>query len=296
MDNPAPVILFVYNRVDHTKRTVDSLLNNKLATTTKLFIYSDGGKNDEDIVKVEKVRDYIRHINGFEKVEIIERQKNLGLANSVISGVTEIINQLGKVIVLEDDIVTAPTFLNFMNDALIFYESNKSIFSVSGYPYPIKIPDSYKKDVFISYRASSWGWATWKNRWDKVDWDVKDFKTFSHNKNLQIKFNQGGEDLTPMLMAQMKGEIDSWAIRWNYAHYKNNVYCLLPIFPLCKNIGTDKSGTHSSSSQKFDVILDNNVEKINLANDLIPEVEIIERIKKKVKPSFFRYIINKIRG
>jgi GT2 family glycosyltransferase len=120
-----------------------------------LIIFSDGAKNNSDSQKVQAIRDYIKTIKGFDRVEIVLRDRNFGLANSVISGVNEIFKQNDRVIVMEDDIVTSPTFLTFMNKALAFYQDNKSIYSVSGYPYPIKIPNEHKKDVFISYRASS---------------------------------------------------------------------------------------------------------------------------------------------
>lgn len=295
LDNLAPIVLFVYNRPEHTKRTVESLLKNTLAGKSALLIYSDGAKDDKDLQKVKTVRDYIKTIEGFDRIEIVLRERNFGLANSVISGVNEIFKQNDQAIVMEDDIITSPLFLTFMNKALAFYKENKSIYSISGYPYPIKIPDTYKKDIFISYRASSWGWGTWKDRWGKVDWGVKDFSTFISDKKVQNLFDRGGQDLTPMLKAQMKKKIDSWAIRWSYAHFKNNAYCLYPVVPLCKNIGTDKSGTHSSSSKKLDVNLD--MSKINFEMVNNPELneDITNQIQELFKLSLIRRIINFIK-
>jgi len=193
---------------------------------------------------------------------------------------------------MEDDIISSPSFLNFMNKALAFYQDSKSIYSISGYPYPIKIPNTYKEDIFISYRASSWGWGTWKDRWEKVDWEVKDFSTFISDKKIQNLFNRGGQDLTPMLKAQMKGKIDSWAIRWSYAHFKNNAYCLYPIVPLCKNIGTDKSGTHSSSSPKLDVELQDSDRELIMEQSPELNKEIVKEIQKLFKLTLSRRIIN----
>ena len=144
-----PIILFVYNRPEHTRQTVEYLSKNKLAESSKLFIFSDGPKNDKDKQKVFEVRKYLKRIKGFKEIRIIEREKNLGLANSVISGVSQIFQSFEKVIVLEDDIISSPSFLKFMNDALDFYKADEKIFSVSGYPYPVKISDSYSKDIFI---------------------------------------------------------------------------------------------------------------------------------------------------
>ena len=295
MADLSPIVLFVYNRPEHTKRTVESLLNNALASESGLIIFSDGAKNDSDSQKVQAVRDYLKTIKGFDSTEIILRDRNFGLANSVISGVNEIFKQNDRVIVMEDDIITTPSFLSFMNKALAFYQANKSIYSISGYPYPIKIPNKYLDDVFISYRSSSWGWGTWKDRWKKVDWEVKDFGTFILDKKAQELFDSGGQDLTPMLKAQMKGKIDSWAIRWGYAHFKNNAYCLYPVVPLCKNIGTDKSGTHSSSSKKLDVELRESDRELIL--DPSPELneEIVTEIQKLFKLTLIRRIINFIK-
>ena len=295
MDKLAPIVLFVYNRPEHTKRTVEALLNNTLAKKSTVFVFSDGAKNDSDVKKVNTVRTYIKSLKSFDKIEIREREKNFGLAKSIITGVNEILNIYNEIIVLEDDIVTMPYFLTFMNRSLDFYRSNKKIFSVSGYSYPIEIPDSYKKDVFISHRTSSWGWGTWKDRWQNVDWEVKDFDSFVKDKNAQKLFNRAGEDVTPMLKAQIWGEIDSWAIRWTYAHFKQNAYCLLPVRPFCKNIGTDKSGTHSSASKKFDVDLTDNKGDLNLTNDVNIEDEIMRHIRKLVKPSLIRYFINRVK-
>jgi hypothetical protein len=295
LDKLTPIVLFVYNRPEHTKQTVEHLANNKFASSSHLFVFSDGAKNEEDEQKVKTVRNYVEKIKGFRSVENIKREKNFGLANSVIKGVHEILNFYDRVIVLEDDVITAPSFLQFMNRALEYYQKNKNIFSVSGYPYPIKIPDSYEKDVFISFRASSWGWGTWINRWQKVDWDVKDYKDFVNDNQAKTLFNRAGQDLTPMLKAQIRGEIDSWAIRWGYAHIKHNAYCLYPVSPLCRNIGTDRSGTHSSSSKKLDVSLDMEIQEIMMADNLKINEEINIEIQKLFRPSPLRRAINFIK-
>ena len=287
-----PIILFVYNRPEHTRQTVEYLSKNKLAESSKLFIFSDGPKNDKDKQKVFEVRKYLKRIKGFKEIRIIEREKNLGLANSVISGVSQIFQSFEKVIVLEDDIISSPSFLKFMNDALDFYKADEKIFSVSGYPYPVKIPDSYNKDVFITHRASSWGWGTWKDRWEKVDWEMKDYCSLLKNREDQNFLNEAGEDLLPMLKAQIKSEVDSWAIRWTYAQLKNKAFCLYPVSPLCKNIGTDWSGTHSSSSKKLSVELDLSDREFKMTKDLQINSEIEGQIQNLFKLSPVRRIIN----
>jgi hypothetical protein len=292
LNKTAPIVLFVYNRPEHTRRTVESLLKNNLSGNSSVFIFSDGPKSDSDSLKIKSVREYVKSIKGFENIEIKSRDKNIGLANSVISGMNEILSFNESIIAMEDDLITSPSFLSFMNNALAFYHADKRIFSVSGYPYPIQVPKSYLQDIFISYRASSWGWGTWKDRWEKVDWEVRDFNNFISDKPTQKLFSRAGEDLTPMLKSQMKGDVDSWAIRWSYAHFKQNAFCLYPVVPLCKNIGTDKSGTHSASSDKLDVEV--NVSKSTFQMEINPQLNdyIVNQTQKLFKLSLYRKFIN----
>ena len=253
---PAPVVIFVYNRPEHTKKTVEALAENYLAKETDVFIFSDGAKNDKATENVQLTRKYIDCIqdkNLFESVEIVKAPRNKGLANSVINGVTEIIENFGQVIVVEDDLVSSKDFLRYMNGALEYYKNNESIWSISGYNIPIDIPSYYNHDVYLSYRGCSWGWPTWKDRWSKVDWNVSDYKNFKSNKELRKKFNLGGRDMANMLDLQMEGKIDSWAIRWCYAQYKLNMYTVYPVQSRIKNIGLDGSGTHSRLTIHYDV-------------------------------------------
>lgn len=255
--NLAPIILFVYNRPKHTKETLEALNKNIFADQSVLYIFSDAAKNDKGSESVNEVRDLIKTVKGFKEVLITEREKNLGLANSIISGVTEIINKCGRAIVLEDDIVTSPHFLKFMNEALEFYRDDKRIYSISGYNFPIKIPESYQHQVYISPRPSSWGWATWKNRWEKVNWSIDDFKEFILNSKEIENFGKGGDDLVLMLINQMNKKVDSWAIRWAYHHYKSKSSCLYPCYSFARNIGADSTGTHLNSTRKFNVKMSN---------------------------------------
>lgn len=260
----APIILFVYNRPWHTQQTVEALQKNDLTTESDLFIFADGPKEiatEEQKEKIRQLREYIHNIHGFKSLTICEKEKNCGLANSVIAGVTEIINKFGKAIVVEDDIVTSRYFLKFMNEALDFFKKDKQIFSVSGYAYPAKtmeIPRNYKRDIYLAYRHGSWGWGTWKDRWESVDWDITDFKEFCENPKLQKTFNQGGADMSGMLKAQMEGKIDSWAIRFDYSLFKNNCFCVRPIKSLVNNVGLDNSGTHTGADERLINFLDDN--------------------------------------
>ena len=240
----APVVLFVYNRPEHTRRTVESLVANDLAHESQLFIFSDGAKNEADSASVEEVRRYIRAIHGFRSVTIIQRELNSGLAQSVIRGVTEIFQTYDRQIVMEDDLLTTPDFLTFMNEMLGHYELESKIFSVSGFNFAVKVPEDYGYDAFCSHRSSSWGWGTWKNRWERADWNVADYAEFRTNKNRQSLLNRGGTDLSYMLSLQMKGAVDSWAIRWAYAHFKQDAVAMLSAVSRVYNIGLDGSGVH----------------------------------------------------
>lgn len=244
----SPIVLFVFNRPWHTRQTIEALHNNALASQSDLIIFSDGVRDDRDLSPVFEVRNYVRSIKGFRSLEIVEKPENQGLANSIINGVSSVIDRYGRAIVLEDDIVTSPYFLGYMNAALDFYEETERVFTICGYNHPpelLKIPRHYTHDVFFTYRNSSWGWATWKNRWLKADWQVSDYSSFKGSVAARKSFDRSGSDLSDMLIAQMEGQIDSWAIRWTYSHFVHNSLALWPIRSFVNNIGHDNTGIHS---------------------------------------------------
>ncbi len=280
----APIVLFVYNRPDHTKKTVEALKKNRYANESNLFIFSDAPKNKNSVKEVRKVREYIKSITGFKNITIKEAKTNKGLANSVIEGVTEIIDKYGKVIVLEDDLITSVNFLEYMNEALEFYNKDKKIWSISGYNPPIKIPGNYKNDVYLGLRASSWGWATWDDRWDKNDWEVKDYSNFKLDKKSQKLFNHGGDDMSEMLKNQMEGKIDSWAIRWCYNQFKTKTFTIFPIISKVQNIGMDGSGVHCGRTEINNVILDKSNKKIIFIENLKENSNLIKQFKDHYKP------------
>lgn len=280
----APLVIFVYARPDHTVKTIESLSKNVLAKETEIYIYSDGAKNGRVKQQVELVRKYIDNLekrNLFKSIFIYESDVNKGLAGSVISGVTDVIKKYGRAIVLEDDLVSAPDFLAFMNDALDFYKDNNEIWSICGYTPNINIPPSYKHDIYLSYRGGSWGWATWSDRWEKIDWDVDDYQLFVKNKKLRAKFNRGGRDMATMLDDQMQGKIDSWAIRWCYAQSKRGMFTVYPIVSRIKNIGLDGTGTHGALSSKYESTMSNGLTECRLEN-----VGINEQIVKSFRDQF----------
>lgn len=245
----APIVLLVYNRPDQTCKTVEHLQGNDLAAGSDLYVFSDGPKNAAAEKGVNAVRSYLKTINGFRTVTIVERERNYGLANSVIDAVSRVCEQYDRVIVVEDDLLSAPDFLTFMNCALARYKTAKTVFSVTGFNYPITPPEEYTFDAFFSCRCSSWGWGTWLDRWKQADWVINDFVHFSHSPKQQREFNRGGDDLTPMLMMQMRQEIDSWAIRWAYTHFQHQALTLYPVQSKILNIGFDGSGVHCRAAR-----------------------------------------------
>ena len=254
----APVVVFVYKRLQHTKKTIQSLIDNTLAKETDVYIFCDGYKGETDKKAVLEVRDSVnslKRVNPFKKLEVIEASNNKGLANSVIDGTTKIIKEYGKVISVEDDLLLSRYFLEYMNKALDIYENDKHIWSIGSHSAVLPFMKKYDYDVFFCHRASSWGWGTWLDRWETVDWSVQDYDKFKMNIRERKRFNMGGDDMASLLDRQMCGLKDSWAIRWCYAQYKQRTYCVRPIEPVIVNIGQDGSGTHCTTNMYSDAVM-----------------------------------------
>ena len=277
MNTCVPIVLFVYNRPTHTRCTIESLLTNALSRDSDLYIFSDAPKQKADVDRVREVRKYIRSISGFNKINIVEQPINLGLAQSIISGVTSVINRYGRSIVLEDDLLISPLFLEAMNYCLVHFQEDERVFSIGGYTPAFKIPISYSDRWFLSYRCCTWGWATWESRWKKVDWEVRDYKDFLGCMQSRERFNRGGQDMERLLEMQMTGKIDSWAIRWDYAHFKHDSFCLRPINPLVANTGNDGSGVHCGVTGKYDVTLNSTDQNLPVGG----QINLNEAINKK---------------
>jgi len=247
----SPIVLFVFNRPDHTEQTLKALQGNIGAAESELYIYSDAPRNSKDIESVKKVREVIRKFEGFKSVTIIERDKNLGLGRSVITGVTDLLTHYETVIVLEDDLITSKFFLTYMNTTLVNYKDLKNVYSVSGYQLPLVSKLGLKEPVFIP-RISSWGWGVWKDRWNTVDWQITNYKKFINDKNEVSKFCEAGLDMIDMLINQVEGEAESWAIRFDYNRFINNALTIYPQKSFVMNIGMDGSGAHKEKSGRFD--------------------------------------------
>jgi hypothetical protein len=288
----APIILFVYCRPYHTQKTIEALKANYLASQSDLYIFSDGPKDIKVSESVYRVREYIHEIDGFRSVKIKERTGNLGLANSIIAGVSEVIPLHGRVIVLEDDLVSSPNFLDFANQSLEKYESEKKIFSIASYTYNLQFPPHYDYGNYFSPRCESLGWGTWIDRWQKADWKIADFKNFLSNKDDQKTFSHGGEDLVDMLKKQLEGKIDSWAVRWCYAHFRNEAYCSYPVISKIIHIGTDKYATHVKFRKRFlDTKLDSGEQReFNLSPKILVEDYIQIQYQRIFRPNLLKKI------
>lgn len=247
----APIVLFVYNRPDHTKRTIEALRNNELAAESDLIVFSDGYKTKASAPQVTAVRELVASVTGFRSVNLITRERNYGLSQSIISGVTETVVARNRVIVLEDDIITSPYFLRYMNEALGLYEYDDDVISIHGYVYPVK---ARLPETFFLRGADCQGWATWKRGWDLFEPDGRKLLSELRQRGLEREFDfDGAHDFTRMLRNQIAGRNDSWAVRWYASAFLRGKLTLYPGVSLLRNIGFDSSGVHCSSTTAFDV-------------------------------------------
>jgi len=258
----APIALFVYNRLDHVQRTVGALKQNSLAEESDLIIYSDAPKSDAQADKVQEVRQYVREVEGFKSVTVIERETNFGLARSIIDGVTTIVNKYGHVIVLEDDMVTSPYFLSYMNEALQKYADEDRVVSIHGYVYPVR---PLLPEAFFLPGADCWGWATWSRGWKCFNSDGQSLlEELQRTRQIRSFDFNGAYPFSRMLKEQIKGNNDSWAIRWYASAFLAGKLTLYPGRSLVHNIGNDNSGTHCGETAGWDTKLSNTA--INLGN------------------------------
>lgn len=250
----APIIIFTYNRPHHTRKMLQALENAELAQDSEVFIFSDGAKNANAIEHVNRVRAIIAEPWNFKKITIIERERNVGLAQNIISGVSEIIKQYGKVIVLEDDLEISKVGLRYFNDALDAYEQEEKVMEISGYMYPVKDADKLPETFFFRV-ANSWGWATWKRAWKKYNTDIDQLITdFDKDKIKRFSIDHT-ENFWKQVKEYKAGKINSWAIRWYLTLFNNDGLALYPRQSMIQNMGTDGSGTHSDADNAYKVEL-----------------------------------------
>lgn len=245
----APIALFVYKRPLHTHQVIEGLRTNPEASHSDLFVFSDAAKDEIANEDVAAVRTLIRGIRGFRSLAVVERDTNLGLARSIIAGVTELIVRYGRVIVLEDDVIPSKHFLRYMNDALEKYRNVPEVASIHAYSYPVKRP---LPETFFLRGADCWGWATWDRGWQVFEPDGSKLLARLYESGQQRAFDMDNSyPYTQMLKDQVSGRNDSWAIRWHAAAFLNGLLTLYPGSSQVQNIGADGSGTHGGSTGVF---------------------------------------------
>lgn len=275
----APILLFVYNRPEHTRRCIESLTRNALAANSTLYIYADGAKDTTQQSAVDEVRSYLRTISGFKTMNLIERKDNWGLARNIIDGVTTQVNRYGKVIVLEDDLVVAPYFLQFMNDALETYKDEPKVGHIQACDFT---QDPSLPDTFLIKWTGSWGWATWERAWKHFNPNGKALLEELEQRKLTYTFDFNGKyGFTRMLRRQIEGKNNSWAIRWNASLFLKDILSLNVGRSLVQNEGFDGSGTNCGGGGLY-------ASNLHLAPLPVQKISPIEE-NKAARQAFVRY-------
>ena len=262
-DSFSPVVLFAYNRVDKLEKCIKYLEKCPEALNTDLYLFCDGPKDDKGRAAVEDVQGFAhKYANNstFKTVTVYAGKENRGLANSIISGVTEVINRHGKVIVVEDDLIVLPSFLKYMNGGLNYYQDDKKCGSICSFTYPVKELKNYNKDVYFTQKADCWGWGTWSDRWNNAVWADTDFAAYLSNFDLRRRFEGLEAGLDRLMYLQYKGRIDSWAVRWVYYLFQQDLLSVYPTRSQTINDGFDGSGTHTSRG--FGKVINSNYNEV----------------------------------
>ena len=244
----SPIALFAFRRPRHLARTLHALARNPQAMETEIYAFVDASKKSSDAPCIDDVCATLEKFatsDAFKRVEVLRAAEPKGLARSVIEGLSLVLRDHDRVIGLEDDIVLAPTALGFLNGALDAYERDRDVWSVSAFAPPLKMPAGYDQSIYFTRRASSWGYATWKDRWEEMTWDSAYFESLASSPQFRRRFALGGNDLPPMLDNQLAGLIDSWAVRWCARQAELGALTVYPTHSLVLNTGLDGSGTHS---------------------------------------------------
>ena len=251
MQNLAPIALFVYNRPDHTRRTLNYLQKNVLAEDSRLFIFSDGAKTDADQPKVDQVRQLIKEVSGFKSVKVIISKQNNGLANSIIKGVTQLVNEYGKVIVFEDDLLSSKYTLEYFNEALTRYANEEKVMHIGAYMFDLE--DKKLPETFFYRFATSWGWATWSRAWKNFEPDVDTLINQFDKQKIHTFSIDGTMNFWKQIQEFKTGKNNSWAIRWYASIFLKGGLTLNPSHSLVHNIGHDGTGVHSNIENTYQV-------------------------------------------
>lgn len=251
----APIVVFAFNRPASLRRTIASLQTNEETKESPLYVFVDGPRKENlnDAHKVQEVRDFVKTITGFKSLTYTFAEANKGLAPSIIAGVTQLINEHGKVIVVEDDLVVSRSFLRYMNEMLEHFENDARVMQITGWGSLLRKKYNYPWDAYLNLRGCPWTWATWKDRWETVDWQVRDFDKLKNSRSLRKAFCRGGSDLFHMLNGYMTGRVNSWFIRFNYSMHKQGRYSLCPVRSLAINEGFTSAATNCNAYNRYKI-------------------------------------------
>jgi hypothetical protein len=238
-----PVALFTYNRPDHTGRLLDSLSRCHRLDEIQLTIYCDGAKSEADRASVEASRTLVQSRAALFKAELVERPEHLGLAKSIVAGVSDLCRAYGRVIVVEDDLVLSPDFIDYMLQALDRYQDAPQVYQVSGFMFPIDLPAT--TDAIFLPLTTTWGWATWARAWQRFEWQPTGILDALDDPAVQRQFDlKGTYPYTAMLRDRLAGRNDSWGILWWWTVFQKRGIVLYPKESLVVNEGFDGSGVH----------------------------------------------------
>lgn len=267
-----PILLITFNRPEHTRQTIDAL---RVQQPPLVYVFQDGPRkgNEADQVNCIKVRKVVESCIDWPcELHTSYSETNRGCRDAIIYAITEVLKLHESVVVIEDDIITSPTFYSYMCKALDYYKDRKTVFSISGHshsPSKFVVPEDYGYDVFASPRLFNWGWGTWRDRWEQADWSFSYYEDFMRHPYEKEAFCRGGDDLMPMLVDEKKGRSSAWDIQFAYAHFRNHAVSIVPCVSYTMNIGQDGSGTHSGISKSSlceEFALNQNAEPIFLDN------------------------------
>lgn len=290
----APIVLFGYKRAHELSLTLDALKANYLAPESDLYIFVDAAKKPEDEPKVAEVRELLDGVTGFKSIHRDYAESNIGCADSIIRGISYVLNRHETAIIVEDDLITSPNFLDYLNQCLRHYADKKRVYSLAGYTFPFAKPAGYEYDAYFIPRHSPWGWATWADRWFSIDWSVPEFEQFMADKGRQRAFMEGGADLVRMLRRQVEGEIDAWDIRFCYNRFRANGLTLYPTISKVQNIGFGADATHTDVYNRYKTHLDDGTQRAFTLPDVVQTNEYYKR-KNIQQYSFATRLYNRLK-
>lgn len=278
---PAPIAVFGWRRPDHLARTLEALSACPEARSASVFIFLDGPKDDTQEHECFLTRQVARSDWLFARTKVVERTTNLGLSNSILTGVDKVLSEHEMVVVVEDDVLVSPVFLTYMNKALQAFRSEERVASIHGYVYPLDEPIL---EPFFLRGADCWGWATWKRAWTTFERDPNVLIQLLEDRGLLQAFDYDGKaGFRRMLQQTASGEIDSWAVRWHASCFVRDLLTLYPGQSLVENIGLDGSGVHCPAG-------DSSIASGSFQWREPPAVEESNEAREQFKRYFARYL------